>query len=209
MKKMFNKLTSAIKSMINGQKRKQVEPEPVCGGVTDKSDPNAPKEILSKDIVEFCAVFYLHTRQIAGRKGFFAFSVKADEGGVLETTEEHSKTVCVADRSLMAELQAVIDKNELALKNGVYRVTGGFLPNTENVYYTLNMLREKRLISPLTTTQLRNGQRWYTMFLRIVFLKKEWFLTLKALRNKNSLQNPTDNHPTKNAARLHLQRFEF
>lgn len=128
MKKMFNKLTSAIKSMINGQKRKHVEPEPVCGGVTDKSDPNAPKEILSKDIVEFYAVFYLHTRQIAGRKGFFAFSVKADEGGVLETTEEHSKTVCVADRSLMAELQAVIDKNELALKNGVYRVTWGLPP---------------------------------------------------------------------------------
>lgn len=128
MKKIYKKLPSFIASLLRSKKEEHSKSEPVCGSVIDKTNPNAPKVIRSKDIAEFRTLFHLYTRKTVGGKHRFAFSVKTDDNGVFKATEEYSAVACVADKTLTEGLQVVIDKNKLALKNGVYKIVAGLPP---------------------------------------------------------------------------------
>ncbi|MBR1552960.1 MAG: hypothetical protein IJ631_02965 [Schwartzia sp.] len=106
---------------------------PASGGtVTDKTDHSAPKQIESKELTSFHAHFYL-PREWAPGKGFYTFDVKTDDHGVLMASVRPDSTVEArisrpADEKLMAALQAIIDGQSLAAKNGRYRVTAGLPP---------------------------------------------------------------------------------
>ena len=103
-------------------------PASISGGTVDNTDENAPKVIESKDITDFYANFYLRDRWTASENHFFVFQVKPDENGVLTASEEKSGLSLPADGELLAALQEVIDRNDMAARNGVYRVTSGLPP---------------------------------------------------------------------------------
>ncbi|MCR5789069.1 MAG: hypothetical protein K6G83_04195 [Lachnospiraceae bacterium] len=105
-----------------------LEEEPISGGVTDKTDPNAPKEIRSDEISDFDAEFYLGWRWMGEDDHNFAFSVKPDEEGTLIAAEDNSGISLPADEKLLTALQEVIREYDLASMNGVYQVTAGLPP---------------------------------------------------------------------------------
>ena len=90
--------------------------EYIDGGNTKSNDPNAPKEIKSKDIADFHVNFYLHNRyseeEKYGDNHFFDFSVKKDESGVLTAYEDERGISYPADEYLLEELQDVIDEHK-------------------------------------------------------------------------------------------------
>ena len=104
------------------------EPEPVCGGTTDRTDPKAPKVIKSKDIKEFYASFYLAGEWMRGVDGAeFTFEVKQDGDGYIASETENGISY-PADKEFLSSLQTVIDEEKLAGNNGVWRVTAGLPP---------------------------------------------------------------------------------
>ena len=107
------------------------EPEPIDGGTTIKTDPDAPKVIESKDIRAFSANFFLVNRwrgEMEDWNRFFEFRIENDENGTLMATETHSGASLPADKDLLNALQIVIDGYDLASRNGVYEVTAGLPP---------------------------------------------------------------------------------
>ena len=102
--------------------------EPISGGTVDRSDPNAPKKIESKDIAEFSINFFHETRKNMNEDHFFEFEVKKDEKGAFTATEKRLGISCEADKQLLDKLQEVIDEYELVLHNGYYKVTAGLAP---------------------------------------------------------------------------------
>jgi len=113
--------------------KKKDDDDIICGGTTTKIDDKAPKEIKSKDITEFYAVFSLYGEwQSEDQRNSdwraFEFTVKADENGDLIACEETDGVSMPADEQLLTGLQEAIDKNELVKRNGVYNVTAGLPP---------------------------------------------------------------------------------
>ncbi len=114
---------------------------PECGGVTDKTDHNAPKQIASKDLTEFYAHFYLPGEWSPGRNDrFYTFEVRKDEQGVLTASADvdsrnDTKISRPADEKLLKTLQSIIDTHKLAATNGYYRVTAGLPPEFQKCHF--------------------------------------------------------------------------
>ncbi len=100
----------------------------ISGGTTDRTDPDAPKEIASKDIAEFDAAFCVVTRWTSEEGNFFHFRIAEGEDGALTASEEYLGIGLHADAELLAALQEIVDRFGLAEMNGVYRVTAGLAP---------------------------------------------------------------------------------
>ncbi len=110
------------------------EPEPIDGGTTDHTDPNAPKVIQSKDIRAFYTNFYLQNRWWGEEERFYEFKIELDSSGVLTASETNSGVCLPADKALLDALQGVIDEYDLVSMNGLYRVTAGLPPEyQENI----------------------------------------------------------------------------
>lgn len=112
----------------NKEKKAEAERKLICGGKTERTDPNAPKQIESKEITGFYSSFYLDSRWSVNNSHRFRFSISADGEGRLNAFEELSGLKAPCDLELLKALQAVIDSEGLAAKNGVYRVTAGLPP---------------------------------------------------------------------------------
>ena len=109
---------------------------PISGGVTDKTDPKASKEIDSEEITEFYADICLLGEWTPGRENQkYVFEIKKDEAGVLTASEQVTGLSRPADEALLTGLQEIIEEQELAKKNGVYRVTAGLPPEYQKVYF--------------------------------------------------------------------------
>ena len=124
---------------------------PVCGGVTDKTDHNAPKKIVSRELTDYYAHFYLSGEWSPGNKDcFYTCEVRKDEQGVLTASvqTDSAKGVRVslpADDALLATLQAIIEKENLAAKNGTYRVTAGLPPEFQKCHFNANYASGEKL----------------------------------------------------------------
>lgn len=105
----------------------QDEPEPVDGGTTIRTDEDAPKVIESKDITGLDVNLYLASRWSGDEEHFFQFRI-AEQNGTLTASESFSGVSLPADEALLTALQDVIDRYELAKRNGVYEVTAGLPP---------------------------------------------------------------------------------
>lgn len=103
-------------------------PSHLCGGTTDKTDPDAPKSISSKDLTQFSASIYLDHRQTKQEEHNFLFRIGNDENGTPVASEDRSGLHAQADEKLISAVQAIIDKYKLVLSNGCYRVTAGLPP---------------------------------------------------------------------------------
>ena len=125
--------------MLFGLGGKKPKPSHVCGGTTDKTDHNAPKEIKSKDITDLSVTFYLSGEWSSFEtKQRFSFDIKPDENGGLTLTELDKHLSAAADKDLLASVQQVIDETRLALKNGISKVTAGLPPPYQPCYVTIN-----------------------------------------------------------------------
>ena len=101
---------------------------PLCGGVTDRTDRTAPKVIKSKEITAFSTSFLLRDEtSLHEAIEHWNFTVKKDDTGRI-AIEAGNGTTVQADDALLAELQQVIDRFELAALNGTDRVTAGLPP---------------------------------------------------------------------------------
>ena len=101
---------------------------PLCGGVTDRTDRTAPKVIKSKEITAFSTSFLLRDETSPHDAiEHWSFTVKKDDSGRI-TIDAGNGTTVQADDTLLAELQQVIDRFDLAALNGTDRVTAGLPP---------------------------------------------------------------------------------
>ena len=115
----------------NNSQNQQDEPEdePIDGGVTDKSDLNAPKFIESKDIDDFYARFGLDGEWSKGNRNvFYSFELKTDNTGTLNAYEYTTGISAPANEELLDALQEIIDAQNLVAWNGEYRITAGLPP---------------------------------------------------------------------------------
>lgn len=136
IKRAVSALLCAVTLMAASGCYNEVPPNAISGGRIDNTDPNAPKVIKSKDITEFSASFFLSERWTAEERHEFDFQIKTDENGVLTAYENRSGLSMPADEELLKRLQAVIDEEKLAQRNGVYRVTSGLPPEYRERSFT-------------------------------------------------------------------------
>lgn len=101
------------------------EAVPIDGGVTDRTDHHAPKTIVSKNITEFYFHFFLFDEEISSGEGAVHIFTIEREGSVLMAVDAKTGIRFPADKKLLKKLQAIIDKYDLAKKNGIYQVTAG------------------------------------------------------------------------------------
>ncbi len=99
------------------------------GGRIEHSNPTAPKEIKSKDIVSLKLSAFYKNDLYSGIDGWYDFEIYKNDAGTmmlkhgrLETTE------CEADKELLEKTQALVDKHELAKANGQESYAQGLPP---------------------------------------------------------------------------------
>ena len=137
-------LLSALAAIGCG--KKPVIEEPLCGGVTDKTDPKAPKVIESKEITDYYAHFLLQGEWSEGHKDeFYTFSIKKDDAGNLTVSENTTGVSAPADSGLLTGLQEIIDTYKLASDNGEYRTTAGLPPEFWPCTLTVNYASGEKL----------------------------------------------------------------
>ena len=119
----------------------------LCGGVTDRTDPNAPKVIRSKDIATYSAHFFLQGEWTPGHQQgcAYTFTIRPDDKGVLMVTESELKLSAPADKELLQKLQRIIDDEKLAKENGYYRVTAGLPPEFQPCHFNVNYASGEKL----------------------------------------------------------------
>lgn len=101
--------------------------EDMCGGRVEKNDSDAPKEIASKNIIDFSVHFGCYNGMGFFGCEFYDFTVKREtEDGpfVLEFRDHKLET----DDRILRDIQEIIDENRLVLDNGVVRYTHGLPP---------------------------------------------------------------------------------
>jgi len=114
------------------------KPEPTVGGVTDNTDPDAPKEIVSREITEFYAHFYHRECENAEGGHTFTFSVTAGDDGALTAKEAHAELSAPAGEAFLLTLQEIIEAHDLVQRNGVYKVTAGLPPEYQPCELTVH-----------------------------------------------------------------------
>lgn len=108
--------------------------EPVCGGTTDSTDPNAPKTVASDEITDFLCEVSLLSVDLRENPVLlmpkYGFSARKEGDGVQCTRRmvDQEETFTPSD-SFLAELQEIISRYDLAQFNGVSRKTHGLPDN--------------------------------------------------------------------------------
>ena len=97
-----------------------------AGNLIEESDPNAPKVITSKDIQSFYIYAHHFGFQDIKEDSLFEYEIIKEEAIILKDLA--LKTEEEIDISILEELQTLIDKHELALKNGTVSYRVGLAP---------------------------------------------------------------------------------
>ncbi len=136
--------------MFNGHN----ENEEMTGMMIDRSNPNAPKVIKSKDIKSFSTDFMYYGDETGLRPNYFS-AKKQDDGKVkIVASFDKASLEAIVEPEFLVRLQDVIDDNKLAGWNGEYKVTSG-LPDeptnfvcryesNESLYFTFNANPDSR-----------------------------------------------------------------
>ncbi len=102
---------------------------PETGGITDYTNPNAPKEIQSKNIVEFSTSFFAFDKYDRDIGSIYDVKIVDNEN------HEHVFTIngryeheMIVDDQVFVQIQEIIDQYELVKWNGLGKVTAGLAP---------------------------------------------------------------------------------
>jgi hypothetical protein len=125
---------------------KRFEPEPLCGGTTDRTDHKAPKVINSREITSLSVHFSLVGEWQSGRDIVECeLVIKPNESGIVTVTEPTLSISYEVDKELLDKVQDIIDKEGLARKNGIYKVTAGLPPEFQPCYLIVDYASGERL----------------------------------------------------------------
>jgi len=106
------------------------KPSPDGGTVTNRTDPDAPKTIISREITAFSTSFFARDPYRTDRGGDRCrFTLQRSGEGQWELAVAGSyEAVIPVDEAAVLRVQELIEAHELAALNGVYRVTAGLPP---------------------------------------------------------------------------------
>ena len=139
-KKLFTALIMLLTLLTvgcSGPAKEDIDPAPpITGGKVDRTDHEAPKEIKSKNLTYFSDKFFLYGRYNHEKDALYDFEVIKQEDGSVSIEEKRCyKVNCKTDEYILKDLQAVIDKYELAKLNGVDKHTAGLPPEYQPSYF--------------------------------------------------------------------------
>ncbi|MBO4835824.1 MAG: hypothetical protein J5483_06900 [Lachnospiraceae bacterium] len=99
------------------------------GGTVDHSDPNAPKEIQSDELVFFEVSFYRYEEVETEKDGAeYHFELKKEDGTCILSEDECYQISCEVDEKVFAEVQKIIREYDLISYNGTDRYKKGIVP---------------------------------------------------------------------------------
>lgn len=110
--------------------RKNTE-EPVCGGVTNNTDYDAPKVINSDNLVKLSMGFYHEDRFDSSNGRYYTFILESDSDGKIFLKDSRAGEGFEVEKSVLVGAQAIIKKYDLAKANGVNKITAGLPPEYE------------------------------------------------------------------------------
>lgn len=115
----------------NDEVVKKNEEEPVCGGVTNNTDYNAPKVINSDKLVKFSVGFYHEDKFDSSSGRYFIFVLETDTDGKIILKDSYNGDGFEVSESVLDGTQEIIKKYDLAKANGVNKITAGLPPEFE------------------------------------------------------------------------------
>lgn len=113
---------------LSGCGKKETVEEPICGGVTDNTDYDAPKTISSDKLVKLSMGFYQEDRYDSSNGRYYTFVLESDTSGKVILKDSYGAKGFEVDKSVLDGAQAIIKKHDLAKENGVSKVTAGLPP---------------------------------------------------------------------------------
>jgi len=121
----FNSDKRGIAKVDKEKEKTETTEHELCGGFTDRSDNNAPKVIISKNITTFDTDFVYADKP--GSYSHYHFNAKKLADGKVELTQESGdgESKIIVGLDFLISLQEIIDKHKLASLNGRYEVTQG------------------------------------------------------------------------------------
>ena len=105
--------------------------EPVCGGVTNNTDYDAPKVITSDNLVKLSMGFYHEDRFDSSNGRYYTFILESDSDGKILLKDSRAGEGFEVEKSVLVGAQAIIKKYDLAKANGVNKITAGLPPEYE------------------------------------------------------------------------------
>lgn len=113
--------------------------EPICGGHTEREDPNAPKTIASTEISALSARFFCLDVDDPSQGSHYAFQILPDdnEEWVLSCSVPVEGSAPV-DESVMHDIQSLINTYDLVRFNGLYSVTSGLPPEFSPAFLSVD-----------------------------------------------------------------------
>lgn len=141
------------------------EDPPICGDRTHRIDEAAPTTIVSKEITAFSASFYYTDQYEDGifREGKYSFVIEESENREwILTMSGPFQASTVVEKEVLADVQEILDKYQLAESNGLYSVTAGLPPEFTPCALSVEYASGEQLAFTMDGDP---GVLWYTAFL--------------------------------------------
>lgn len=146
--------------------------EPIDGGTTDNSDPDAPKKIESKDLESFHACFYSANQFEEELTGFYDITLERN-GDFFNLEETESFMVKeVVDKDVADGIYQIIAKYDLAIHNGIDKVTAGLPAEYEPTSLNAVFASKEKIYFRYNGDPEAEWTRELVEYVRDVFVKK-------------------------------------
>lgn len=110
--------------------------EPICGGVTNKTNYDAPKVINSDKLVSFSVGFYHEDKYDKSEGRYYTFVLEPDTSGKIILKDSYVGEGFEVPESVFDGVSKIIKKYDLAKANGVNKITAGLPPEYEECDFT-------------------------------------------------------------------------
>lgn len=105
---------------------------PLSGGKIIKTDPHAPKEIKSDEIINFSISFFRYGDFYYEEDRNYSFKMTVTDDGKYIITEDSNEILqCETDKEFAVKLQKIISDNQFVQLNGTWEKTSGLPPEFE------------------------------------------------------------------------------
>lgn len=116
------------------------------GGLTDKTNENAPKEIKSDELIFFETEFFRNGDYVYDKDRIYRFKMTKSEDGVYTITEGYDENLkCETDVSFAVRLQQIIREYDLVSLNGIDKQTAGLPPEYGPYWVNAEYASEEKL----------------------------------------------------------------
>lgn len=141
------------------------------GNLINKTNPDAPKQIISNEITYFYLDFYHYNCTTQNDSHKFTFEITTNKQGIVMAYEKHTNIQFEADGELLTNLQTIIQEHQLVQNNGIYLLRTGVDPKYQKC--ELHVMYRSNETLDYTTNNDPNAlwtKQIYTLF-------NEWFLS--------------------------------